>query len=150
MNKLRVITKKDSQTTGNEEDGFLEKVVKYIPTEIVAAYTAFRSIILPNVSDAEAILPYGGDDNCLAFKIAFYVGLVFTPLYKYRTLKDPTLGIPYYQIAISTLAFVVWVFAFGDFFELSFESWYKHQIGAMMLIAFSLAVPIVEDFFVKH
>jgi hypothetical protein len=46
------------------------------------------------------------------------------------------------QTAISTLAFGVWVFALGGPFN--FQAWYSPLYGSLLLIAFTLIVPLIN------
>ena len=149
MNTLRVNTKRDSKINGKSEDTYLEKVVKYIPTEIVAAYTAMRALLLPDKEKvSQEILPYGIESDFYLYSVIFLGCLILTPIYKYFTLKDDGLPIPKYQIAISFFAFVFWVFAFGDFFEINWKG-YSHKLASIILIFFTLITPILEKMFVR-
>lgn len=149
MNSLRVLNKRDALITNNKEDTYLEKVIKYIPTEIVAAYTAMRALLLPDKEKvSQEILPYGADSDFYLYSIIFIGCLVLTPIYKYFTLKDKNLPIPIYQIVISFFAFAIWVFAFGDFFEINWKG-YSHKLASIILIFFTLTTPLLERIFIK-
>lgn len=151
MINLRVV--RDPHTAEvlqKSEDSFFDKLIKYIPADIIAAYTAFRATILPDINDTSLeVLPYGGEENYYYFMIAFYFGLVLTPFYKLYMLKHPALSPPYYQAIISMFAFAIWVFTFGDYFELVLGDLYSHKLSALLLIIFTLLTPLIEKIFSK-
>src|SRR5262245_2364370 len=80
----------------NRPDDFLERLLKYIPTEVVATY-----IFLLGVVRANANAEHGALGWCL-----FAVLLIGTPLYLWRVQKvsKPV------QLALATGAFAVWAF----------------------------------------
>lgn len=149
MKQFRVLNKPTAKILDTNEDSYLVKVVKYIPAEIVAAYTAARALLLEDVNSAsKVLLPYGEKDDYFLYTLIFVGCLLLTPLYKYFTLRDNNLPIPLYQIVISFLAFAIWVFAFGDFFEITYN-WYSHKLASLTLIFFTLITPLLERIFIK-
>lgn len=144
---LRVNTKRDSQINGKPEDPYFNKVIKYIPTEIVAAYTVMRGFLLEG-KESGNIISYG-DDNLYLYCVIFFGCLLLTPLYKYFSLKSLNLPVPIYQIVISFFAFIVWVFAFGDWFEINWV-YYNHKLASIVLVFFTLITPVFENIFIKN
>lgn len=150
MKPFRVLNKPIAEILDTKEDTYLVKVVKYIPTEIVAAYTAARALLLEDVSTlSKGQLPYGEKEDYFLYTFIFFGCLLLIPLYKYYALRDKNLPVPFYQITISLLAFAIWVFAFGDFFEINY-SWYSHKLASLTLIFFTLITPLLERVFVKN
>lgn len=84
-------------------DNYLDRVAKYVPSEVVAAYVFCQGIILSATSPEERRIAF----------IVVVVGLaVLTPLY-IRKLAVP--GLPWRtQAVISTISFFVWVYALGE------------------------------------
>jgi len=106
-------------------DSYADRLLKYIPSEVIAVYLT-----------VDAILKSATDMRIPVLWVVFLVLLVATPFYLWRVAnivkKD--------QIAISTLAFIVWVFAMGGpFISLSF---YHPVYGAVALPLFTFLVPI--------
>lgn len=97
---IRIVTKAYQAGGGQEEtkDSYLEKIVKYIPSEVVTAWMFSKSIIKVAA----------GDGNAVVLWIAFAFGLAITAILKY---KQTRLSV---QAAVSTGAFAVWVFALGE------------------------------------
>ena len=110
-----------------EPDDYWTKLIKYIPSEIVALYITLYGIASAAKED-------------IAFEIItwliFAIGILGTILYLWRVAKVTDWA----QIAISTAAFIVWVFALGGPF-LS-VSWYQPIYGALLLPIYTFFIPI--------
>jgi hypothetical protein len=91
-------------TTGSEAvQDYLERVAKYVPVEIIAAYMTIRGFVPAH--GASGALPAWAE-------IALYAALVaLTPLYLLRVVGEAPRRAT--QIAISTVSFVVWSYAIG-------------------------------------
>jgi hypothetical protein len=89
---------------------YAERVSKYIPGEIVAGYIALSELI--------NAVPPTDERRITAAWFLFFVGFLVTPVYLYFTGK-PANRRERLQIAIPTVAFVLWAYALGGPFELS-------------------------------
>jgi hypothetical protein len=115
--------------TGGSSDTseYLERVAKYIPGEILAAYLSINGIIKSVDASKEELLPYAAWG-------AFVICLVFTPIYL-STMARP--GQPKkMHMLISTIAFIVWAYALGGVFDLA--GFYKPWLSSMILVVFTL------------
>ena len=110
---------------------YSDKAVGYIPADVVAAYIAAVSIIAAASGVPAATLLW----------IVFLFGLVITPLWTRKQTMEPNKPTAIGQIIISTIAFAVWVFALGGPFVSM--SWYNSAYGALLLIGFTLAAPLL-------
>ena len=111
-------------------DTYIDRVVKYIPADIVAAWVAVSGI----VKGAGA-----GINPIMTLKIAFGAGIVITFLWTWKQTSKQGLPPVWKQIIISTFAFGVWVIALGGPpFEIN------TAIGAILLIGFTLVAALVE------
>ncbi|YAF95836.1 MAG: hypothetical protein AB3A66_25425 [Nodularia sp. CChRGM 3473] len=143
--KREVITKRDVQNIQKnvepyagaidnpsipERDDYQSKLLKYIPTEVVALYFTLDNILKSSVADQQSI-------QTLLW-IIFILLIISTPIYLWRVTKVRKK----IQLMISTLAFIVWVFALGGIFENL--DWYRHYYGALLLPSFTFIVPIIE------
>lgn len=133
-------------------DGFMQKVVKYIPTEIVAAYVAVANILQPT----EAALKTAGADPGLVAKlytplwVVFGVLLVLTPIYTWLFAQEPNKPKPIYQSIVAPIAFTAWVFAIGGpFTALKGMKELPSGIGSVVLILVLLIIPIAERVFAQ-
>jgi len=107
-------------------DGYIDRLVKYIPSELVAVYLSLDAICR-SAESTEIWIRW----SVLAF------ALIATPLYLWRAagVRKRT------QLCMSTAAFLVWAFALGGpFAQLS---WYKPIYGAVLLPAFTFVAPLV-------
>lgn len=109
-------------------DDYKDKLLKLIPAEVVALYLTLDGVI----SSAAK-----GSTLETALWVAFGVGLAGTPLYLTRVAGVSNA----LQLAISTVSFVVWIFALGGPFALA--DWYTSWIAASVLAVFTFSVPII-------
>jgi hypothetical protein len=105
-----------------EPEGYLDRLVKYIPAEIIALYLG-----------ASNVVPTQDADYHLALWTIAGLTTIATPIYMYFATREEGQPTLWSQIAISSLAFPVWVFAIGGPFE-SFD-WYaqKRWIAAIVI-----------------
>lgn len=113
-------------------DGYFDKLLKYIPTEIVGAWIAITGLI-----KSASNIP---TNTILWTLLIIFTGL--TALYILKQTSEPKKPIAVKQITISTIAFVVWVFALGEPFDsLSF---YNPIYGSILLIIYNLTIPLIN------
>lgn len=126
---------------GKPLEDYLERVAKYVPVEIIAAYMAIRGF-----------LPAHGADGAIPAwaEIAIYAALIgLTPLYLLRIAGDvPDRG---RQIGIATVSFVVWSYAIGGPFfwkavsSLAGDAEIVHMgLAGALLVIWSLAAGLVR------
>lgn len=129
----RIITTQ-LQAKGEEAklDGYFDKLMKYIPTEIVGAWIAITGLI-KGTSDIPT-------NNILWILFFIFTALTFFYIRKqtFEPRKPPAIK----QIVISTIAFIVWVFALGEPFN-SFH-FYKPVYGSISLILYNLIIPLIN------
>jgi hypothetical protein len=130
----RRITTKQLQANfpGTKVDTYFDKVVKYIPADIVGAWVAVTGLI-----NSGSNIPRGA-----LLWIAFAIGIILTAIW---TLKQTTIpGKPpaITQTAVSTGAFIIWVFALGDPFATL--EWYRPLYGSLFLILYTLIVALIN------
>lgn len=92
----------DLQARAAEQD-FSEKVVKHVPTEIIAVWTALDG----QLATASPNLYWG----------MFLFLALLVPVYIWRFTTEKDLGPAKRQILVATGAFVVWVFGMGGPFK---------------------------------
>ena len=113
-------------------DGYFDKLVKYIPADIVGAW----------VFASSAIKEASGVSVTATLWITFAVLLMITPLWTWRWTKLPGKPAARTQIFISTISFAVWVFALGGpFATLGF---YRPLFGSLILVLYSLVVAMIS------
>ncbi|NPU63621.1 hypothetical protein HL667_01260 [Bradyrhizobium sp. 83012] len=108
-------------------DGYFDRVIKYIPSDIVGAWIAITGFIPKETTD-----PNSGAILWLAFGIGLLLCAVWTAM-QTREEGKPRATM---QIVVSTSAFAVWVIALGRPFDSI--SGYHQYYGSLLLIAFTL------------
>jgi hypothetical protein len=125
-------------------DSYLTKIVKYIPTEIIAAYVTLSGFISGGL--------YTDQQRLFYFWVVFTALLILTPLYlhvatsesgKTSSLRHPVAGV---------LAFAAWAFASGGpFMQFQYKEdgsgWYTRTVGSIVLVLVCLCLPLIERAF---
>ena len=119
-----------------KEDNYVQKVVRYIPGEIVAVYTTASGLVL----SAQGV------PTVTVLWIVIAVLAALTPFWLYYATKIPGRKVPVFQIAVGTLAYLLWVFALagGTLFP-----WYNPLYGSLLPLLLTLVTPIAEKAFVR-
>jgi hypothetical protein len=137
MGRLVEIHPDDLDLAG--EGQYLERVIKYIPSEVVAAYLALSGVLeggmATNPESARAIS-----------WLVYIAGIVVTPLYL-KSITRKRRG-RRAQLIIACVAFAVWGYALGGPFRLS--NLYVPYIASVLLLVYTFAVgwyepPAVAD-----
>lgn len=136
------VVKKSELRAKAEEQDFNEKIVKHIPTEIIAAWTAINGLLAATT------------DNVLLYWIVFIALAILTPIYIWRFTTEEKLPAARRQIAIAFCAFIIWVFGMGGPFTTinilnaagEAVAWYQPIYGtAVLAIASIVLVIILKD-----
>lgn len=118
---------------------YAERIVKYIPSEILAAYIAINGILA-------SVAATQGDIRIWVQIGVIALLLILTPLY-FRLLAKPTEPTTT-QMFVSTVAFVVWAYNLGGPFVELYPAYvsvpvYFPWIGSISLIIFTLVSGLV-------
>lgn len=116
------------------EDSYLAKLIKYIPGESIATYQAMAGLV-PN-----QMLQY----KHIVTSIAVFI-CVLTPIWMYFATKRPSEPPQWFQVGVSPLAFLVWLFAIGSPLYHHHDDW----VGSIVLIAVSALIPLLEKIFIR-
>ena len=115
-------------------DTYFDKVIKYIPADIVGAWVAVNGLI--KGADITA-----SSKNTVLWT-AFAIGIVITALWTQKQTQEPRKPPAITQIFISTGAFIVWIYASGGPFET--VHLYNPTYGSILLIFYSLIVALIN------
>jgi hypothetical protein len=118
----------------NNNQSYLDKAVKLVPTEIVGAYLVLVGVVGGNAATTAA--PADQLTKILVVVI-FFVLLVATPLYQIFISKVTNKV----QIIVTTIAFALWVYNLGGPF--SILGIYEAKIAAALLTFWSFLVPLI-------
>lgn len=121
-------------------DGYLDKIVKSIPSQVIGFYTA--AIVALGGAVGQAAAGSQATPNPKLW-IPFVIGLILTPLLTWKQTHEPNKPPAYIQIVIATVSFVVWAFATGGpFAGLSF---WDATIGGIVLGAYTLVLGVIPQ-----
>lgn len=117
----------------NDKQQFSDKLVKFIPTEIIGAYMALAGFLGFNPVSS---MPQKDDMPIMLIQVVFFILLVLTPLYLWKVSNVNNK----LQLAIATVSFCVWVYTLGD----PFDVWklYNPYISSVTLVLWSLIPPL--------
>ena len=129
----RIITSQlEAKGESAKLDGYFDKLLKYIPTEIVGAWIAITGLI-----KSASNIP---TNTILWILLVIFTGL--TALYILRQTSKPKKPPAIKQTIISTIAFIIWVFALGKPFDSL--SLYSRVYGSSLLILYNLIIPLIN------
>lgn len=133
-------------TARTTADGYLDRIVKYIPSQVITFYTAaIVWIATPDAPTAgqpaasgAATVPPPGAANGPELWIAFALGLGLTVFLTYWQTREPGKPPAALQISVSSLAFVVWAYATGGPF--THTGFWKPGWAAVVLGLFVIVI----------
>jgi hypothetical protein len=126
----RIVTRR-LQAAGTAVDGYSDRVLKYVPADVVAAWLAISALLAS--SETPDLLAYWGTFGAL---------LALTPVWVLRTTRVRGMPPAWTQSVVSTAAFMVWVFATG--LPFSHYDFYSPAHGGIALILFTLLAGIID------
>ena len=120
-------------TGGGKHDGYADRIVKFVPGDVVAGWLAVTSAI-----KAAAAPP-----SERTLWIIFFFGLLFAAAWTWKQASEPGKTPPYMQTAVSTVAFFVWAYATGGVLPQWPGTIYQPLTATLMLVGFSLLSGLV-------
>lgn len=110
-----------------EADKYVDRLIKYIPPEVIAAYTTVHTIIEAANTPHQAVLNW----------VVFLVILAATPFYLFRVagVKKAL------QIVVCTVAYVAWAISFPG---LPFSSYLSADIRAVIIVLSTFLLPLLQ------
>jgi hypothetical protein len=131
----RVYSEKDlkalkSKGIQPQEQDLTQKIINYIPVEIVTAWTVIYGVL-------------NSLGSSIIYWIAFLILLILVPIYKWRFSTEHDLPTAYYQIIGATGAFIAWVFATGGPFTKIPGFEYNSSYGTIVLAIYSVILVIL-------
>ena len=138
MSRRIIETSLQASKTEAKVDNYFEKLMKYIPSEIVGAWIAIQGIFAN--SDREVKAVNSSQNTFLWIILAFLSILTFFYIRKQTSEENKKTAIK--QIIISVIAFLIWAYAIGGQPFLSLE-FYDSRYGAVLMILYTLTIPLV-------
>lgn len=136
----RLSEKKDEMRAAQgavSEDGYLAKIVTYIPAEAIATYQAVVGVV-PDDRQASVVPWVAG------------IVLLLTPAWMYVATMSEDEPPAWFQVIIAPIAFVVWLVAVGSpLVTVLFGSPVEPWLGSVVLISATAAIPLIEKALIK-
>jgi hypothetical protein len=110
---------------------YLDKLLKLIPSEIIAAY-----LFIQNLIANQPVVIGNTDYQIIVLWLVVFVFMIITPVYLVNVQHVYKMN----QIVISGTAFLIWAYSLGGPFRL--EGWYNPQIAAVLLVLWTLITPL--------
>lgn len=132
MPRAIISTSLNSAAGAAPVDKYFDRVVKYIPGDVVAGWVAADGVIKGSARKPSPAILW----------TVFGFGLCFCAAWTYKQVAKTNKSVAPLQALVSTLAFVVWVYALGGPFP-DWLGWYNPMIGSLVLIGFSLGVGLI-------
>jgi hypothetical protein len=127
----RIVTVRPQSTAGGPPpDNYAARIVKYVPADIVAAWLALVALLSP-----------GGTAHRGLLWALFAVLLLLTPIWTVRVTRQEGRSPARIQAAVTTAAFVVWVFATGAPF--AWLDFYDPAYGGAAIVVFTLGTGLI-------
>lgn len=145
---LRLSPHKNLKSMGADSGGsgpsYQEKLTKLIPAEVVALYLGGKNLI-----EAFFAAPANATDGSAPIWWWVWTAVCFGAVYVYRAwaTSDSQVRVPpdYPAVFIAMASFVVWVYGFGDAFQIS-GLWHPLAASLLVLLWTLLAPKIFERF----
>jgi len=112
------------------EQEFNQKIISYIPVEIVTAWTAINGILISL-------------DSMVIYWAVFVILGILVPIYIWKFTTEPDLPAATYQIVGATGAYIVWVFAMGGPFTKIPGFTYDPQYGTIVLAIYAVILVVL-------
>ncbi len=131
MSRRIVTTQMQSGEAIVPPGGPVDRVVKYVPVDIVASWVAIAAALASRNTPVSTTVLW----------VVFAVLLAITPIWMLRQTQLPNKPPATTQAVVATVAFGAWVFALGGPFAR--YDFYDPVYGTVVLVLFSLVAALV-------
>lgn len=118
--------------TAENPDDYRDRLIKYIPADVVAIYVSLLALIKTANPEKTPIVT-------IEWAI-FGIILVVSIPWQRRIVKIDK----WQQVAIGSVAFVVWAISLGDPFATTWRTWYQPLYGSIILMLFTFLIPLFQ------
>ena len=138
MSRRIIETTLQASKTEAKVDNYLEKLMKYIPSEIVGAWIAIQGIFANGDREVEAV---NSSQNIFLWVILAFLSILTFFYIKQQTYEESK-KTAIKQIIVSVIAFLIWAYAIGGEPFLSLE-FYDSRYGAVFMILYTVTIPLL-------
>jgi hypothetical protein len=125
-------------------DNYLERMVKYVPAEVVAFSMVINAILDQTMKSGGADANMAGCPVFVVAAGALLVGLILTPLFCWYVREDGDAWIV--NAAVSTLAFPFWAYLMG---AVAFSRFHDGNLAAILILTFTVVSGVIAPLPVK-
>jgi len=123
----------DAQLSTFVGDGYLERIAKYVPAEILAFSIFINAILDQAVKSGGKLTAMAGVPVVTIAMAAFLICWAFAPLFAWYVRQKGDAWVV--NAFVSFLAFPVWSYAIGN---VAFHDYRDGNLAAILLVSFSL------------
>ena len=117
---------------GQTPDNYRDRLLKYIPAEIVAIYLALLGVL-------KAVPPDTTPIATVQWVVFAAIVLISVP-WQRKIMKITK----WQQVAIGSVAFIVWAISLGEPFDTTWQAWYQPVYGTMVMMLYTFLIPLFE------
>jgi hypothetical protein len=128
----------DGQLGSYVADGYLERIAKYVPAEMLAFSIFINAILDQTVKSGGKLTAMAGVPVVTVAMIAFTACWIFSPLFVWYVRQKGEAWV--INAFVSFLAFPVWSYAIGN---VAFQDYRDGNLAAILLVSFSLLSGLV-------
>jgi len=128
----RIVTKQLQSATSPPPDGYFDRVVKYVPSDVIGAWVAADQMIKAARNPSPTWLLW----------LVFGLGFLLAFLWTLRQSQIKGLPPATVQAGVASIAFAVWVFALGGPF--AHYAFYDPLYGGLVLILATLTFGLFQ------
>lgn len=133
MSRRIIETQLQAGGKSSRVDGYLDKIMKYIPSEIVGVWITLKTMI-----DGNSNIP---QDKILWGILVFCLFLTFAYIRLLPSAEQDKPSIK--QTVISVGAFIVWAIAIGGQPFTSLGDWYQPIYGSILMVLYTATIPLI-------
>ena len=132
MGRRIVWTEYESTDVDGKIDGYFDRLLKYIPSDVVGLWLTGSGLIQSQASN---------ESRLILLWVLFFLGFIFSYFWMIKQTESADESTPWRQVILSCVSYAVWVFAIGGpFLELS---WYEPLQGSLLLLIYTTAIPLL-------
>jgi hypothetical protein len=119
--------------TGSDVDTYSDRIVKYIPADVVSAWVAIKALVAAAAVNSKGIVLW----------VCFAAAVVVAAVATLKRTSAPGKPAAITQTAIATGAFIVWVIALGEPFASLLGAPQQSLYGGLLLIFYTIIAGLI-------
>jgi len=120
---------------------FIERLVKLIPSEVVALYLAGKGAIQSGFDPKVPLAADSGEANYwIGWSLFCLVAVILT---RWWATRDKDAGLPAQKgaVFIAAVSFLIWIYTLGDVFSRVLPDYWSPVFGTLAVLVWTFCVP---------